>query len=91
MDAKKELKAELNRRKRRIQYRLRQPGGAKKQALHDMRLKARAEGKKYCASCEEIKPLDSFPPHRGRPDGRQAYCQTCHRAKQRQYKRDRGW
>lgn len=33
---------------------------------------------KHCRKCDGEKPLDAFARHRGRPDGRQAYCKECH-------------
>lgn len=32
---------------------------------------------KRCTKCHEVKPLDEFPPHKGRRDGRQSWCRVC--------------
>jgi 5-methylcytosine-specific restriction endonuclease McrA len=35
-------------------------------------------GEKLCSKCGEIKPLDEFGSNKARPDGKTAYCKTCH-------------
>lgn len=34
--------------------------------------------RKDCRRCGDPKPLDQFPPRRGRKDGRDSYCRSCH-------------
>lgn len=38
-----------------------------------------SDGTKTCLRCAEDLPIETFSRHRGRPDGRQAYCKPCYR------------
>jgi recombination endonuclease VII len=49
------------------------------------RVKTRTE--KRCPRCGELKPTESFRPHRIRPDGRHAYCRPCENAKEAEKRR----
>ena len=48
------------------------------------------EGSKRCPDCGEIQPLDQFPRHRRRRDGRGEYCKPCHNKRGRESKRRNG-
>ncbi|MFC9974448.1 endonuclease VII domain-containing protein [Spirillospora sp. NPDC127200] len=49
-----------------------------KEARPYRRHSAVPEGMKYCARCEEVKPVDAFGSNRSQPDGRTTYCRPCH-------------
>lgn len=42
---------------------------------------------KRCTKCREVKPLEEFPPHAGRRDGRHSWCRVCNA----QYTREARW
>ena len=44
---------------------------------------------KTCLDCDQSKPLDDFPRHRGMPDGRHRYCRECMSIRQRESYRRR--
>lgn len=43
------------------------------------------DGQKRCGCCDQVKPLDAFPPRSGYPGAVKSMCRECYRAKGRAY------